>query len=487
MEYAISSESMKLSDNLTIKNGVSAIKLMDRVAYALFCAINADKTDKIAIVCGSGNNGGDGYCLAIKLLNEGYNTQVYGKLPKTDTAKYYYDILIENFSNSYCDIKKMSNLFDFDIVVDCLLGIGIKGELSTEYIDYINIINTAKNIISCDIASGLHSDNGHKSLVAVKANKTLAIQSFKTGHFLADGKDMSGNLCKCDIGIEVVGDKYFIVDSEFVKNCFPQRTYNTHKGSFGRCGIIACSDNFVGSGKLALASSTAILGECAMRTGCGYSYLFVPDKMLPYMWGSVTHSCIFGQSELLNHKLDAVAFGMGVGDNAQLCEQVFDYPCPKVIDADAINFLAKHEKYLSKLSGSVLTPHPMEFSRLLNISVSEILQNPIPYAINFAKENNVVLLLKGATTIITDGVQTYLNITGNSGLAKGGSGDVLAGIIAGLMSQKISPIKATISATFLMGKTCENLTESKTEYSILPIDIANSIGDTLSKIINDKI
>jgi len=147
--------------------------------------------------------------LSLKLLDSGRQVQVYGKIPKTQSAMYYYDILMDKYSERFCPIEKMQSLESFDLVVDCLLGIGIIGQLSAEYASYIDKINTGKYIVSCDIPSGLNSDNGKKSPVSVIANRTIAVQSYKTGHFLADGKDVCGKLEICDIGIEIFGKKYF--------------------------------------------------------------------------------------------------------------------------------------------------------------------------------------------------------------------------------------------------------------------------------------
>ncbi len=484
MEYAISSESMRLSDENTIKKyGVSAIALMERAAHAIFNVIVNGNYNKIVVVCGSGNNGGDGYALALQLLDMHKNVKVFGKIPKTDAAKHYYDILVNKYKNSYSEISALKDIENYDLVVDCLLGIGIKGDLSKEYINYINIINTGKFIISCDIASGLNSDNGLISPVAVKADLTIAIQSYKTGHFLLDGKDYCGKLQLCDIGIEIIGEKYYICNDDFVKNSFLPRKNNSHKGSFGRCGIVACSKNFVGAGILATESNVSIMGECTMRVGSGYSYLFVPDKMISQLWGRVTHSCVYGHSELKNHKLDSIAFGMGIGENNKLFDTICNYNCLKVIDADGLNMLSKNMSKIEKLKGSVLTPHVMEFSRLAKIDIENILINPIEIAKSFAKKYNVILLLKGSTTIVTDGDKNCLNISGNSGLAKGGSGDVLSGIIAGLLAQKIKPFNAALVASYIAGITAENLSKTNSVYSILPLDIAKEVGNTLSKII----
>lgn len=490
MDFAISSESMRLSDEYTINNcGVSAIQLMDRAADAIFNEIISGEYRKIAIVCGSGNNGGDGYCLAIKLLDKGYRVVVFGKTPKTDSAKYYFDILQNKYSFDFNEISKITNLSRYHLVVDCLLGNGIKGNLTDEYVNYINIINTAKYIISCDIPSGLNSDTGVKSPVSVKANKTIAIQCYKTGHFLQDGKDHTGELKLCDIGIKVLGEKYYICDNEFVKKCFVPRLHNSHKGDYGRCGIVACSKNFVGAGILAQKSSTSItsycemLGDCSLSVGCGYSYLFVPEIMLPYMWGRATHSCLYSHKDLKNHKLDSIAFGMGIGDNKEIFDNVCDFPCVKVIDADGLNLLSKNFDKIDKFKNCVLTPHPMEFSRLTGLSLQEITQNPIGITKEFAKKYQVVLLLKGATTIVTDGEKTYLNISGNSSLAKGGSGDVLSGVIAGLLAQKIPPFESAVVASFICGKTAEIESKIYCEQSVLPETIAKSVGHTLSKIL----
>ncbi len=483
MKYAISSESMKLSDKMTIESGVSAIELMYRASHALFELIKDKKPNKIAIICGSGNNGGDGYSLALILAKNNFDIKVYGKLPKTESSKYYYNRLIAHFPDKFVDINTLTDLSEFDIVVDCLLGIGIKGNLTEEYIHYIGTINKSKYIISCDIASGLNSDNGLKSPVSVNASETLAIQSYKTGHFLVDGKDCSGKLVLCDIGIEIVGEKYYIIDDQFVKNNMPARLNNTHKGSFGRAGIVACSDNFVGAGLLAYQSLTSLLGECSMRVGCGYSYLYVPEKMIPAMWSRVTHSCIFSHNDIGEHKLDSLAFGMGIGENIPLFNKILELNLAKVIDADAINILAKNMDKITKLKGSVITPHIMEFSRLIGVRIEDILSDPITYAKHFAKKYQVILVLKSSATIVTDGVRVYINIEGCSGQAKGGSGDVLSGVITGLLAQKIDPFVASCMAVCITGKTAVLVGKKLTEYAELPMDIAKNIGNTLSKIL----
>lgn len=485
MIYAVSSESMRLSDEQTIKNGVSATELMDRAAHALFSLVEKHNASEIAIVCGSGNNGGDGYCLALKLLDSGKSTVIFGKKPKTESAKFYFDKLLAKYPQNYVEIDKMQDLTKFDLVVDCLLGNGFKGKLNEEYIDIINKINEARYIVSCDLPSGLNSDNGKKSPIAVASNQTLAIQSYKTGHFLQDGKDCCGELTICDIGIEVIGRKYYIPDEQFVKSAFPKRAENCHKGNFGRCGIVACSKNYVGAGILAEQAAISTLGECAMRTGVGYSYLFVPESMFPSMWSRVTHSCIFEHSELKNHKLDSIAFGMGIADNDKMFFEVIQNSAIKVIDADGLNILAKNMSCMQKLKGSVLTPHPMEFSRLTGYTTAEILQNPIEIAEQFAKKYQVILLLKGCTTIVTDGDNTYLVTEGTSGQAKGGFGDVLSGVIAGLLAQKIPPLKAAVIGAYIAGRTAKELVKTQCEATILPYDSAKEIGNTLSRILKN--
>ncbi len=496
MDFAISSESMRLSDEYTIKNcGVSAIQLMDRAANAIFNEIESGEYRKIAIVCGSGNNGGDGYCLALKLLDKGYNVAVFGKTPKTDSARYYFDILINKYPFDFKEISKLTNITNlsrYHIVVDCLLGNGIKGNLTDEYIGYINVINTGKYIISCDIPSGLNSDTGVKSPVSVKANKTIAIQCYKPGHFLQDGKDHTGELKVCDIGIEVLGEKYYICDNEFVKKIFLPRLHNSHKGDYGRCGIVACSKHYVGAGILSYDSSYSVASSCekmgtsSLSVGCGYSYLFVPETMLPYMWSRVTHSCLYSHKDLKNHKLDSIAFGMGIEDNNEVFDIVCDLPCKKVIDADGLNILSKNFDKIDKLKNCVLTPHLMEFSRLTGLSLQEIIDNPIEIAEYFANKYQVVLLLKGPTTIITDGDKIYLSTSGNSALAKGGSGDVLSGVIAGLLAQKIPPLESAVVAAYICGKTAEFESEAFCKQSVLPNMIANDVGFILSKILKDQ-
>lgn len=485
MIYAVDSAVMRASDKMTIEGGVSELELMRMASIALFNEVIKNKPNKVAIVCGSGNNGGDGYSLACELLEKTQiSVVVFGKVPKTNSAKFYFDKFLKLNNASFCEISQMKSLEEFDLIVDCLLGVGFDGELRDDYKEYIKIINQSKYILSCDIPSGLNADNGIVNDIAVKANITLAIQSAKVGHFLNDGKDFVGKLEICDIGIKIIGKQYAIVDENYAKSAFPDRKQNTNKGSYGSIGVFACSHNMVGAGVLSATSAVNAIGESAMVAGSGLCKLFVPNDMVSALWGKIVHTAVFGHGELEKHKFDCVAFGMGVGNNYPLFEKVLQLPCNKVVDADGLNMLAENIEQIKKLKGSVLTPHPKEFSRLTKISVAEILQNPIEIAEQFAKENKIILLLKGATTIVTDGDKTMLNIAGSSCLAKGGSGDVLTGIIASLIGRKIAPFDAAIIASFVAGKCAEKLEAEKSQYTVLAMDVAQSVGKVIEKILN---
>lgn len=486
MIFAVDNEVMRASDKRTIENGISELDLMKRASLGLLdCVKEHLPHHNIAIVCGSGNNGGDGYSLACELLKfPQISFKIFGKKPKTNAGKYYFDEIAKN-SELFCDISTMQDLSKFDLVVDCLLGTGFKGVINEEYGKYISIINqTAKYVISCDIASGLNGNNGFVEKIAVKANQTAVIQAYKLGHFLNDGKDYSGKLKLCDVGIEIVGKRYYIVDEEYAKRAFPPKKQNCNKGTFGSVGIIACSKNMVGAGLLSATSAVCAMGECAMTAGSGLCKLFVPDQMVSALWDKVIHTTVFGQSEIQKHKFDSIAFGMGIGDNVELFNNVLNCNAKKVIDADALNILSKNMQEIEKLKGAILTPHPKEFSRLTNLSVDEILQNPIAIAEKFAKQNNVILLLKGCTTIVTDGDKTMLNIEGSPCQAKGGSGDVLSGIIASLLARNIPTYDCAIIASFIAGKSGKMLESQTNEYTPLALDLAKNTQKAINEILS---
>ncbi len=495
MRYVLSGAQMKEADAHTIQNrGISALTLMERAGEAL--AGEAEKLapeGKILCVCGGGNNGGDGLVCARILRERGREADVLCFAEKT-TAQYR--VNLEKFFLSDGKVKKNMPERGYALVVDCLFGTGFHGEVTGVYAKAIEGINKLKSngakVLSADIPSGVNGSNGLVGSFAVQASETLCIGEYKTGVLLGDGPDFAGTVVCADIGIELQREKEYarILDREDIAKLLPVRKRNSHKGTYGKAAIVAGSIEYSGA---ALISALACL-----RSGAGYTCLFTPKDL--------AEKCYFREIELLIKPLneggrvafnennfenllqyDSLAYGMGMGISkdvalgaAWLLER---YEGKLVLDADALNSLAKEYSktelktlFKKRKCDALLTPHCKEFSRLSAKSVEEILEEGIFAPKAFSKEYGVPVLLKNAVSVITDGDRAVLNKTGNSGLAKGGSGDVLSGLIAGLCASGLSAFDAGVVGSYLMGKAAEIATKEIGEYSLIARDVIAHLG-----------
>ena len=266
----LTNSEMRAADARTIAGGVSGRELMRRAAEALFK--NLPKGKKTYIVCGKGNNGGDGWALALRMLNCGEAATVF----YTDEQKGEGEFFAAQFLSAggrALPIEKCD--YECEVLVECLFGTGFHGKVSGVYAEAIERINASgAYVVSADIPSGLNGDNG-RGEVAVKADVTVAIQAAKLGHFLGKGKDVCGKLVVEDIGIDCGDLGALLVDGEFCKRLFPPRRHDSNKGSYGRCALIGGSIKYPGAIKLANA------GLCALQSGCGLCTIAVPAFLAP--------------------------------------------------------------------------------------------------------------------------------------------------------------------------------------------------------------
>lgn len=559
---SVSVEVMRASDSAAMSK-ISSKELMRRAGESLAASIKKICIDncfnKVTFFNGKGNNGGDGYVAAAILRQDGYKVKIYADEPQSDECKYYAKSFGVNGCNSIdtdgnYQIKPLADCFmnikDFmtnTVLVDCLLGTGIKGDAIGIYAEIIKFINdisvrdrnySANNnnqsqsrrttfILSCDMPSGL-KDNGRTNC-AVIADKTLAIACDKDAYYLNDGKDYAGEIEVADIGISIIGESHILTGDALIEEAFPPRRQNTHKGSYGSVGIVACSENYAGAGKLSYIAAINTLGECALRSGAGLTRLYVPELMKRYMWNQVTACSIGDTRNVLQYGVDAFvygvgdvidaiandsdeikndigiygtselsynvqskkvneivyAYGMGVGDgDINILRQLIDSDSKLIIDADGLNLLSRNmdllrDKDCNKII--ILTPHVKEMSRLSGKTVEEILNDPINTAKHFAAEYGITLLLKGSGSVITDGNAVYINAKGSPCLAKGGSGDVLSGIIAALLAKGIQPLKAAATGAYILGHASEIAAARYGENSTLPQDIATAIKTIINR------
>ncbi len=478
MERILSVGEMRAADEYTINTlGVSGEILISRAGEAVAQEIlKRFKGGRVLVCTGKGNNGEDGKVVA-KILSA-----VHGFSVSTFSAEVGFFKIFE---------KK------FDIIVDCLFGTGLNKEITGRYKTAVEKINeSGAFIISCDIPSGINGDSGKVMGVAVKANLTVAIQEYKLGHFLNEGVDYSGKVIAKDIGISVWTDTCAnrITDKDAAL-LFKKRPRNIHKGDCGKIAVIGGSKSYSGSVMLSHNALTAY------KTGAGYAAIAVPDCIFNVVAG-VHPECIihclpddgngivFDESALKPLlEYDAIAFGMGAGATAEtykiLSYLIKNYTGRLLIDADGINSLALFGKEIlkDKKCEIVLTPHVGEFARLSGKSKEEILIDPIGLAKDFAKEYGITLLLKNAVSVITDGTKTVLNTTGDAGMAKGGSGDVLSGFAAGLLDRNEEPFFCVAVAAYLFGKAGEIAAKEQNSYTITATDLIAALPKAINKVL----
>lgn len=494
--YVLTNKQMRDADGYTIeKLGVPSVTLMERAGIAL--AEEAERlapTGKVLCVCGGGNNGGDGFVCARILKGRG---RVVTTVCFAD--KFSDDCLTNKEKWLACGGEVLSDFSDADgcaLIVDCLFGTGFHGSLDGENAKAVLWMNAQKKqgvkILSADIPSGLCGDNGLAKGAAVCADVTLCLGEVKAGVLLADGLDFSGEIKCADIGISLPENGYAEwIDGDIAKSLLPTRKRNSHKGSFGRAAIVAGSVAYTGAAYLSAAAAACL------RAGAGYTTLFVPGDILPYYVLKAPEVLLKSTNEggryVFNEEnarelllYDAVAFGMGMGCSEDVAEGaaylLCNYTGRLILDADGLNSLARYKKeefaplFGNKQCDVLLTPHVKEFSRLSGKEVETIGTDGLSAPCSFAAEHGVNVLLKNASSIITDGRRIAINTTGNSGLAKGGSGDVLSGVIAGLCAQGLSTFDGARLGAYLVGKAAEVATLTAGEYSLTATDVIGCLG-----------
>ncbi len=455
----------------------------------------------VIVVCGAGNNGGDGFAAARQLMAKGYAVEVYligefGGLrdDARRNAEFFMDRLIE-ITDAAGARANLADLFGCALI-DALFGTGLSRDVTGLFAEVINLINGSEAyIISCDIPSGIDADTGAILGAAVKADETVTFQYPKRGHYLFPGRGHTGKLTVKEIGVVSGADTGNIraVDSLKLEN----RKMDAHKGSFGKLAIVAGSQGFSGA--------AVMCTKAALRAGAGLVTAGVPLGLQPIVSaaapesmtyalqdesGALGEDCLDGIDSLMRGKTAAaVGPGLGTGNGARkaVYHLLRNYDMRKVFDADALNCIAGDPDVLYYREGDVvLTPHPGEFSRLCGTEIDDILRDPISAAEEFAQKYRVTLLLKGATTIVTSGRKTALVTAGSPGMAKGGSGDVLTGVIGSLMcggrQGGMEGFPAALYGAYICGKSGEAAAAEKGEYSMTAMDTLEHIPEIMKQM-----
>ncbi|WIF95326.1 NAD(P)H-hydrate dehydratase [Caminicella sporogenes] len=513
MKVVLNEEMRKIDKTTIEKYGIPGIILMENAGLGVVEEIIKDfkRDSNFTIICGRGNNGGDGFVIARHLYNKGYNVKVFIIGDSRDISKdalinfkiiQNLNINITNILDEKDLLKLKEGILSSTVVIDALFGTGLSSEvkgIASEVIKYIN--KYSKYIFSVDIPSGICGDNGQVCGVAVKADKTITFGLKKCGNILYPGAEYCGELILKDIGIprevvDLMNLKFNIITEEIVKDSIPIRKKDSHKGSYGKANVIAGSFGMTGAAILTCKS--------ALRSGLGLLRLYIAESLNFIIKTNVPEAITVPLGEIRKGVIginnireilegtkdaDVLTIGPGCGNTSELSEIlkriIGEVDKPIVIDADGLNVLSKNVEWLSKKKSEiVITPHLGEMSRLTGLSIEEIKRNPIEVAKNFAQKWNVITVLKSARTIIASPKgEVFINVNGNPGMATAGCGDVLTGIITGFIAQGIEPLKAAIISVYIHGLTGDRVAEKKGEYGLIAGDIIEKLPYTIKDVI----
>ncbi len=513
MKLATASQMKELDRQAIEERHIPSIDLMERAAEGVAQAaldLLPDRPGKcrVAAFCGAGNNGGDGIAAARLLFLSGVKVRTFlvGKYEKLTP-----DALEETARLSECGVE----LEPFDpadpdqaawarschVLIDAVFGVGLSREIALDsvFADAIRLMNACRGrVVAADIASGVEADTGRILGCAAKADRTVTFTIKKVGQAVGDGVLLSGQVEVRDIGIPADLERKTIcpaqtVEADFVRAALPARKPDGHKGDFGKLLIVGGAEGYTGAPYLTASA--------AVRTGCGLVYLGVPEGIwaveavkcvssmpfpLPEKHGMLSYKALQEIEEKLSI-CDVLALGPGLGRSEQVtrlaCDLLLRTEKPVVLDADGINALEGHIDVLDRRRGrvTILTPHDGEFVRVGgDLSHGD----RVKAARDFAAARDCVLVLKGHRTVTaTPAGNVLVNTTGNSGLAKGGSGDVLTGVIASLLAQGATAAQAAAAGVWLHGRAGDLAEKRLTAFGMTPEDVVREMPGAFLEIL----
>ncbi len=490
---------MRQIEYMAAQQGYSYASMMERAGEAVAEWIWEECFDKlpsrtVTVVCGRGNNGGDGYVIARLLSVRAQVTVIRADgAAATDVAAQHEHRLPSTVA--VLDYREEPYLCgaaikEAALLVDCLYGVGFHGELSERVRPLVRQMNAAEAYkISVDMPTGVPADGTNAADGAFRPDVTLTFTVMKEGL----DSSLGGAVRVLDIAIpaaiveKVLGEN--TITEELVRSCLSPRPLDSHKGTFGRV-LTVC-------GSYGMAGAALLCARGALRSGAGLVTAAVPRSVYPLMAPVLPEAVFVPMPETTNGQLSAAAepllltqastagavvVGCGLGSGEDIRSLIIalknTVTCPLILDADGINAITPHTLVEETASSPlILTPHPGEMARLLDISVAEVQRNRAQIARRFADEYGVILVLKGYHTLVTaPGRPLLMNETGNPGMATGGSGDVLAGMIGSLAAQGMDPYYAALCGVYLHGKAGDMAATRLSQHSMLPSDIIEELG-----------
>lgn len=490
-------------DQFTIdSNSITSLELMERAGRFCFDRLQlvVDKKQPVIVFCGPGNNGGDGLVIARLLANEGYNVNCL-VVQLTEQTSGEFDKNLVRLKKTKCTLQTIQDINEIDttaldgaVVVDALFGVGLNRKVEGLAKECIELIQSAqiKSCVAIDIPSGLFGDQkNNASDVMVHADFTYTFHAPKISFFLPEFGNCVGNVEVIDIGLDKeransYSENNFYLSPKKVATLLQKRPTFTHKGTYGHANIIAGS-----KGKIGAAILTA---ESALKAGAGLVTATIPSIGVDAMHAALPNVMCDGSQGV--HSLggtlpvtNAYQYGVGPGIGCTSATAKFLYHFlehiwdPVVLDADALNIIAKNPTLLKEIpEESILTPHPKEFQRLVGVQKNG--SERLEIQREFAQKYKVYLILKDARTVIaTPEGNCYFSLNGTPGMATGGSGDVLTGILTGLLAQKYSSFDVVRLGVILHGMAGELAAIDKSVYAMTSSDIIDNIGSAYKELL----
>lgn len=501
MKTAYMKEMRSMDEQAVQIYGIPSILLMEHAATAVKNLIKKrfDSFAHILILCGPGNNGGDGFALAIQLVQEGFDhIAIYCK--ESNETMSQDERVFQKIASAYtimryttCDLDELHNLIQKqDILVDAIFGTGISRNIEGFYETLIGQMNQARALrISIDIASGIHGDCGQVMNCAVQSDITVTFECYKPGQLLYPGSQYHKEIQVASIGIpKAIVDSchgpFTVIDDHIASMMLPKRNAHSHKGSFGNVLMIGGSSSMHGAITLA--------AKAALHSGLGTLTLLVPDciheilalKLEESMLLSAPSEQGFFHQDSIQvlqaciNNYDLITIGNGLGRHhagMEMVKHILKSDCPCILDGDALYEVGKHPEVLIRDAPTIITPHIKEMSYLTGIDVAKIMNDPLT-TIQIFQSNypNVTVVLKDEHTIISNAKEYYMNIAGNHSLAKGGSGDVLCGIIAGLYGQNKHALHAAVCGVYVHARAADHCIKQQDANCILANDIIQTVS-----------
>lgn len=487
-----SAPQIKQADQTTIlSQNITSTELMERAAGKAFEWIRTrfpDKATPFYIYCGQGNNGGDGLAIARMLLHEGYNSIKFEIVENTGSPTKDFSINKQRMELAGISFENINgNNVGGLVIIDALFGIGLNRELSDEVRQAIRTINTKEaTVISIDVPSGMFMDR--KTEFAVKADVVLTFQSPKLPFFMAGNKDFVNSFKVLDIGLDsefinATEVNHHYIDANAIQDYYKPMLPHAHKGTQGHAVIIGGSYGKIGA--------VCLSAKAALKSGCGLITAYIPQCGYDILQSSFPEAMVLTSGlehiDTIHFEFEprAIGLGPGLGQHAYTQKEIGDFlsknKIPLVIDADALNILSQNKEWLKLLpENTILTPHPKELERLMGSWDDDF--DKFEKMNAFSKANDVILVSKDANTMIVHNDKVYVNSTGNAGLATGGSGDVLTGIITGLLAQGYKALDAAIFGVYLHGLSADIGVKETSMQAFIASDILTYLGKAYLEI-----